>query len=241
MRQVREALWGVAAPVVGLGILVRSPSLWAVALVPSLVGVVWSLMALLQYASGTLQGGLLGWVGFVFVVSFAVMIVTIQVIIALLSPLLDLLSERTERVLGYQEARIVAGLAARLWSALLESGKLLAFKLVLAAFAFVVGLVPLIGLPLAALLVGLALALDFLDYPMARRLLPLSEKRRWVRVHPAAAAAFSLSCYVLLLVPGLGGLFLAPSVVGGTWLVSRTGLLGDGAVEESPAAGSGGA
>ena len=221
---LREALWGLSAPLVGTSLLVRNPSLWPVSLLPMGAGLLWSLLALLQYASGTLQGGFLGWIGFVFVASFAVLIVAVQVLIAVLSPLLDLLSEKTERIVGHEPLILSGTFLGRVLRALSEAGKLLVFKLVLGLAAFVVAMVPVVGFPLAVLMVGLVLALDFLDYPMARRLLPLAEKRRWLRVHSSAAVAFSLSCYAFLLVPGLGGLFLAPSVVGGTWLVCRTGF-----------------
>jgi CysZ protein len=73
--------------------------------------------------------------------------------------------------------------------------------------------------PLAALLTVLFLALEYADYALDARRVPVPSRLAWVFRHARPALGFGLSCLALSLVPFLLYLFLPSTVCGAALLV----------------------
>lgn len=211
-------LAGLSAPLHGARLLLSRRALWPYAALPVFLGLLWSAASLLYLWTLPASFGLAAVLAYLFAAALGLVIVIIQIAIALASPLLDYLAERSETELGIPPAGS-GSFWLRAPRALWEGIKLLGFKLLIFLVALLALTLPVIGVALFVLLSGLCLSLDFLDYPMARRDWPAARRRRWLRDHLPAVCTFSLVCYFGLLTPGLGGLLLAPLVIGGTWLV----------------------
>ncbi len=206
---------GFRAPLQGL-LALRHGKLWGLAWFPALLGISWS------YSAWTAQGyfaegGVLGWVAGAGLMG---LVVFVQLLLALLSPLLDSLSERAEPLwrgaTNLPKESFVAGVIR----ALEEGIRLLVWKLGLVILFspflfFDAG--KYIWMPLS----GFLIAVDFLDYPLSRRRLPFSQRKQLFRSHGASMLGYAIICNLLLLTPGLGGLTFLPCMLGGTWLVLR--------------------
>jgi CysZ protein len=150
----------------------------------------------------------------------------------LTAPILDLLSQRAER--RAQGFTVNEGKGLRF--EVVQSLRGALFFALAAPVAFLVGLVPFTGPPLATLWGAFALAFQFTDGPLTRRGLRFGEKRRWHRSWAAESLGFGLAGLLALLVP-FANLLLAPSLaVGATRLVLELGSSGEAPVREDEAA-----
>ena len=216
----RDAFDALAAPIVGARLLLTERSLWAPAALPVTLGLIWSLLSLGLAASTGLAGS-------IFIVLLSVTlaaaligaIVLVHLLLALCAPLFDWLSERTERVLGFQAQPSGDGWLQRSWRGAAIGFRLFFLKLALLLVVLVVSFMPPLGTVLSWVLIGFTLSVDFLDYPMTRRRWSAAHKRAWLGRHWSAVIVVSLLIYLLLIIPGAGGLLLAPAIIGGTWLV----------------------
>jgi uncharacterized protein involved in cysteine biosynthesis len=150
----------------------------------------------------------------------------------LTAPILDLLSQRTERrALGF---RVNEGKGLRFEIAQSLRGAL--FFAAAVPVAFLVSLVPFTGPPLATLWGAFALAFQLTDSPLTRQGLSFAQKRRWHRSWAAESLGFGLAGLLSLLVP-FANLLVAPALtVGATRLVLELGVSGVPAVREEEAA-----
>jgi CysZ protein len=238
LRRIAAGAWHVPA---GFAFLIRHPPLWPLAALPAALaggflvaglGLSWYLvprvedalapsparvgdvlalfaavgLGLLTLATGALLGFALG--------------------LALAGPLLDRLSERTERLLGARAAP-----ARGLRFEAMQSLKGALFFAVAVPLAFLVGLVPFVGPVLATVWSGFALGFQLTDGPLARRGMAFSEKLRFHGRWRPESIGFGLLGLLALLVP-LANLLMAPAlVVGATRLVVELlGLEGEEAV-----------
>ena len=229
-----QVLPALLSPLRGLWLLLTLPALWPYAMAPLLLGVGWSVVFLLQeMALPELPAGPqwyfrgLSWAaGAILWAS----VLWIQLLIAASAPLLDWLGEQTEEALGvlpkgpgFWRELLTLGFLRRTVVSLYEALRLLGFKLFLLLLAALLGLLPTVGPALAYVLSGLATGIDFIDYPLARRRLSLSQKLAWARTNWLATLAFGTAVFALLSVPVLAALLLPAGVVGGTELVFRLG------------------
>lgn len=211
----RSPLAGVAAPIHGL-IALKHGALWGLAWFPAILGLAWA------YSAWTAQGyfaegGVLGWLAGAGLMG---LVVFLQLLLALLSPLLDALSARAEPLWNAHPDFPQESAFAAMFRALEEGIRLLVWKLGLVILfspflLFEAG--QYVWMPLS----GFLIAVDFLDYPLSRRQLPFSERKRLFRKNAPAMLGYAIVCNVLLLTPGLGGLAFLPCMLGGTWLVLR--------------------
>ena len=89
--------------------------------------------------------------------------------------------------------------------------------------AFLIGLVPFVGPPLATLWGAFALAFQFTDGPLTRRGRDFGEKLRWHREWGPEAIGFGLAGLLAVLVP-FANLLVAPALtVGAARLVLDLG------------------
>ncbi len=93
---------------------------------------------------------------------------------------------------------------------------------ILALLTVVTVLVPpasIVTIPLKLLVTGLAVAYDFLDYPLSLRGAGVRSRAAFLRAHTGAAIGFGVAGALLLLVPGIGLALLPFGVAGATRLV----------------------
>ncbi len=211
----RTFLDGLRSPLEGL-LALRHGALWGLAWFPALLGLSWSYSAWTAHEF-FMEGGVLGWMAGAGLMG---LVVLLQLLLALLSPLLDALSQRAEPLWNSHPDLPHEGLAAGILRALEEGIRLLVWKLGLVILfspflLFDAG--RYVWMPLS----GFLIAVDFLDYPLSRRRLPFSQRKKLFRAHAPAMLGYAIMCNLLLLTPGLGGLAFLPCMLGGTWLVLR--------------------
>lgn len=218
---------GVGAPWRGLRLLATTRALWPWAVIPTALGLTWSILVAMQLAAGFATGGwLLAALAFLAGIALSAALLVIQTLLALASPILDLLSEETEEAVGARAPGpgLLRELAtARFWLRMLraftEALKLLGLKLILAALVLPLSFLPVLGPAIGILATATVTAIDFLDYPLARRDLALGRKLRWLAARPLRSIGFSLATLAWISIPVVGGFMLAPAVIGGTLLV----------------------
>jgi CysZ protein len=132
----------------------------------------------------------------------------------LVSPILDQLSRRVERIArGVSDDR-GSGLG---WE-ITESLRGAFYFLAAAPGVFLLALVPVAGPALAILWAGFTLAFQFSDPPLTRRGLDFSGKRAWHRRHRPEAVGFGLAGLLAFLIP-LADLLVAPALAAGATLL----------------------
>ena len=223
----------IAAPIIGIKIIARNRRMRWYALPTTLLGAAWGAFATLGAFAIPETGG--WWQSALAVIlewSLAATILFIQIMIALLAPILDLLSEETEAAIGTlppQPPLLRQIVTPAFWlqalGALLEAIKLLIFKLLLYGVSFLFVWIPAVGPYLAGLVAGIATGADFLDYPFARRYWTLRQKLQAIKPYWVAATVFGVMVYGLFEIPGLAGIMVAPCVVGGTLLLRHLELI----------------
>lgn len=90
----------------------------------------------------------------------------------------------------------------------------------IAAFAWVVGLIPLLTL-FSMAVTAFTLAFAFVSYPQTRRGWAIAPSLRQLLSRPGLVLGFGISVMLLSLVPFASGFFLPLHVVGGTWIFGR--------------------
>lgn len=139
----------------------------------------------------------------------------LAIALILTAPLLELIGRRAERI-----ARgITVDQSKGFWWEARESVKGALRLLLVAPVILVVGLIPLVGPPLAALWSAYVLSIQQTEAPLTRRGLGSRERRAWHKEWRAENMGFGLAGVVTLLVP-FANLLLGPALaVGATLLV----------------------
>jgi len=217
---VAEFTAGALAPFRGAAILLRQPKLLLFGMTPLLLGLLWSAFSLLQFSIPPAEAA--WWLRPVhWLVNTNLLIVI--VLIAITSPLLDYLGLKTEELCKLRRRKRfrLPNLAdARyLVFMLSEAARLFGFKLLVILLALIPAALPWPGPLLASFMVGMTIALDFVDYPLTRRGKSTASKKSWLKRYWPALFGFCLATWLLFITPGLGGLMLLPITIGGTLLV----------------------
>jgi uncharacterized protein involved in cysteine biosynthesis len=232
LRRAAAGAWHVPA---GFAFLLRNPSLWALAILPALLAGVLTVSGLVSgwYLLPRVEAVLVPSpqrVGDVLSLAASVVLGLVTVVTSLMlglglaliltAPLLDLLSQRTER--RVQGITVAEGRGLRF--ELAQSLKGAFFFAAAVPVAFAISLIPFAGPPLATLWGAYALAFQLTDGPLSRRGLGFGEKQAWHRYWRAETLGFGLVGLLTLLVP-FANLLLAPALtVGATRLVLELGL-----------------
>ena len=227
VRRAAAGAWHVPA---GFLFLFKNPPLWGLALLPAILACGLALTGLVSawyvlprmdaaFAPSSQQVGDVLSLGASIVLGMLTLttglMLGLGLALVLTAPLLDLLSQRTERrVRGFtvDEGR---GLSFEVAQSLKG-----AFVFALAVpLAFLIGLIPFAGPPLALLWGAHALVFQLTDGPLARRGLGFGQKQAFHRQWRAESLGFGLLGLLTLLVP-VANLLLAPALtVGATRLV----------------------
>lgn len=207
----------------------RHPSLWPLCILPIILTVVLVAAGLLagwrvgeplaswlieeRGPAAAVLGRLWTW-GAVATTMMAGMLLGLGLALLSAAPILEALSQRVESLWRGHVIREESSWSRELRDAFRGA----AYFLARAPLIFLVGLMPLIGPPIAALWGAHSLAFQQTEGPLARRGLDFAERRRWHRRHRAESLGFGLAGLVALLVP-LANLVILPTlVVGGTLL-----------------------
>ena len=226
IRRAGAGAWHVVA---GFAFLLRRPSLWPLAVLPTLLMVVCLIAGTLLavYSVGWVEGVLLPedsklttfgvfltmtvYVGTI----LAGLVLGLAVALLLSAPALERLSGRVDTLVRGEPVDRSRGLK---WE-LVQAFRGAFFFLAAAPGVFLLNLVPIVGPPLALWWGSYALAFQQTDAALARRGLDFAERREWHRLWKAESLGFGAAGLVTLIVPILG-FFLAPALaVGGTLLV----------------------
>ncbi len=135
------------------------------------------------------------------------------------SPFLDVLSERVERIVGKTDV-VEPRFFRSLWYSIKDLFKILAFYAVIIGPLLFLNLVPFVGgifyTLLSSSFAWLMLSMDFLSFPLNRRLIPFKVKWRFVWTNKWLCFGFGCNVFLLLFVPFLNLLLIPLAAVGGT-------------------------
>ena len=241
LRRVAAGAWHVPA---GFAFLLRHPPLWPLAVLPAVLtaallfaGLVlsWYFVPRIEDALAPSPARVGDFLALTASVALGLMTLATGAMLGfalglvLAGPVLDRLSERTERLAGDDGAAPPLGRGIRFEA--VQSLQAALFFALAVPLAFLVGLVPLVGPVLATIWGGFALGFQLTDGPLARRGLAFAAKLGWHSRWRPETLGFGLLGLLTLLVP-LANLLMAPAlVVGATRLVLELrGLEGEEAV-----------
>ena len=230
---------GVSAFFGGLGFIVGRPSMWGWAIIPTFVATVlfFGLGALAVWGGSSLAEHVLwdpgdgAWtvagIWALRVVFWLVgIVVSFLVALSLAQPLsgfaLDAIARRQELALGgrtWPDQPFFASMLRSLRVTLTALVVSLPMLGILAAITFLVPPASVVTIPAKFLVTGLAVAYDFLDYPLGLRGAGVRSRLGFIRDHFSAVIGFGAAAALLLLVPGLGLVLLPFGVAGAARLV----------------------
>lgn len=226
-----------AAPFRALGTLARTPRLWPLAAVPSLlfVALVAALAGLgyeffprlLAWLLAHLGGDSLGEAGAVtarillfVLLSFVAVLVPLVLVPPLAAPFMDALASRVDLCPECDEPRarqIARSLRVALTGLLLVTVP----QLVLFVLSLAIPVLAPLWIPLGAALGAFGLAYDVLDWPLSRRGMDARARLAFMRANPGLTRGLGLAVWVLFWVPGLSIVLLPAAVVGAVSLVNE--------------------
>lgn len=232
IRRLAAGAWHVPA---GLGYLLFRPRLWPRAALPALAAI-----------AGMVLGAVAGWLAAPRVEEAAVpaswppwmsiaariavwtwtplsgLVLGLALALLLAAPLLELLQQRVELLEAGRSPEDSRGLLRDA----LESVRGALYFALAAPFVFVIGLIPFLGPPLAAVWAASALAFQQTDSPLARRGRSFGERRRWHSEWRPESLGFGLAGLLLLVIP-IANLIAVPALaVGATRLVIELEAIG---------------
>ncbi len=230
---------GVSAFFGGVGFVVSRPAVWGWALIPTAVAtaIFVGLGALAVWGGMTLAERMLwdpgdgAWTTAGIWVLRAVfwlvgVVLSFLVAISLAQPLsgfaLDAIARRQELALGgrpWPDQPFVASALRSLRVTLTALAVSLPLLALLALITFAFPPASVVTIPLKFLVTGLAVAYDFLDYPLGLRGAGVRSRFGFIRHHFAAVLGFGAAAALVLLVPGVGLVLLPFGVAGAARLV----------------------
>ncbi len=226
LRRAAAGAWHVLS---GFWFLLRNPSLWPLAALPAiaavvcLIGGVFAAYYAIPYLEKTLipHGKVPDGVGFVMVLLLAVgtfgagLVLGLALALLLSAPLLELLSRKVDARVRGEAVDRSHGFRWEMTQAF--RGTL--YFVAAAPGVFLLGLIPVVGPPLAILWGSYALAFQQTDAALARRGMNFAERRAWHRYWKLESLGFGFAGLVFLIVPLANFLIVPALTVGGTLLV----------------------
>lgn len=145
------------------------------------------------------------------------------VTLAVASPFIERISQRTERELGGIPSPVDEPFWRSVRRGVRDAAVLIGTGIVTGALVFLIGLIPVVGGVLGwatgALVGGRALAIELTGTPGDARGIALRERQRLVASRRALSLGFGACVYLAFLVPGGAVLATPASAVGGTLLL----------------------
>lgn len=223
--------------------MLRQPRLFGLGLIPPLITTL--LFVTLFFTAAWLAPGLAvlitpfaeGWTGaealralvtLLLVLLSGVLLVLLftATTLALGAPLYDRISERVDAKLGHFVREPDERPVAAIWSALKHLAKVAAITIPVAVGLLLVGLLPVLGTPLAALgsatFGGWMIAMEMIGSAASRRgLRTFAHRQALLRRNPWLVLGFGIPTFLLLSVPALSLVVFPIATAGGTLLARR--------------------
>ncbi|GAA0544001.1 EI24 domain-containing protein [Paractinoplanes ferrugineus] len=246
MSAARQFLQGATLLVRGLGLVLRSPKLLGLGLLPAVIsGVLYAvaLFLLLDFLPQLSRGvtwfaddwsaggrdvvrvvagfGLLGVAGLLGILTFTAVTLLIG------DPFYERISELVEDRFGGVRDAVEVSFWESLRRSLVDSVRLIGLSILFGVPLFALGFVPIIGqtvIPvLGALVGGWLLAVELTGVPFQRRGKRIGDRRAALRGARPLALGFGVAVFCCFLIP-LGAVLLMPAAVAGATLLSRSVL-----------------
>lgn len=245
----RRAFAGAAFAPRGIALFAKTPSLWALGLLPPFLALL--IVAVLAVVLGVYVDDLVLWATpfaddpswspawrTAVRLSFGIGIFAAYVLLAVLSfaavtnligqPFFEMISDRIEKSLGNAPAETDTSWWRTLPRATAGSIVILAIFLSIMIPLFVLGFVPAIGqtvVPLVGAMVsGFFLSIEVMSIPLDRRGMRLRERLAFHWRHRAVVTGFGIAFVLLFMIPLMNIVAMPGAIVGGTLLARR--LLG---------------
>jgi CysZ protein len=242
---VRQFVLGMSLLGRGVGLVLRTPRLLGLGLLPALIaGALYaaalvSLIIFLPDLSRTVTWFADGWGSWRDVLrvlgGFALLgagvllgVLTFTAVTLLIGdPFYEAISERVEHRYGGVPDAVEVPFWRSLGRSLVDSLRLIAVSIVCGIPLFALGFVPVIGqiVPpvLGGAIGGWLLALELSGAPFQRRGQRLRDRRRVFRANRPLALGFGVAVFLCFLIP-LGAILIMPAAVAGATLLSRAAL-----------------
>lgn len=232
---------GVGAFFGGLGFIVSRPSMWGWALIPTIIATVlfvalggaavWGGTGLAERILSNSDGGWSSAGHWALRVVFWIAGVAFSFLLALsfAQPIsgfaLDAIARRQEVALTgrtWPDQPLLASAIRALSVTLTALAVSLPLLVILWLITFFFPPASVVTVPLKFVVTGLAIAYDFLDYPLGLRGSGVRSRIRFISDHFSAVLGFGVAAALLLLVPGVGLILLPFGVAGAARLVVAT-------------------
>jgi CysZ protein len=243
---VRQFVLGMSLLGRGLGLVLRSPRLLGLGLLPALIagalyaaGLITLIMFLPDVARGVTwfaDDWATGWRDLLQVLAGLALIgaavllgvLTFTAVTLLIGdPFYEKISERVEHRYGGVPDEVEVPFWRSLGRSLVDSLRLIGMSVVCGIPLFVLGFVPVVGqiVPpvLGGAIGGWLLTLELTGAPFQRRGQRLRDRRRVFRAHRPLALGFGVAVFLCFLIP-LGAILIMPAAVAGATLLSRRAL-----------------
>jgi len=240
---VRQFFAGAGLLGRGLELVLRSPRLLALGLLPALIAGILYVVALVflirfvpdlaRFSTGFADGwgsgarDLLEILAGIAIVGVAVLLGLLAftaVTLAIGDPFYERISELVERRYGGVPDAVEVGFWRSLGRSVVDSIRLITLSILAGIPLFLLGLIPVVGQVvspvLGALVGGWLLAVELTGAPFQRRGQRLRDRRRVLRAHRPQALGFGVAVFLCFLIP-LGAIFLMPAAIAGATLLSR--------------------
>jgi len=240
---VRQFLTGAGLLGRGLGLVLRSPRLLALGLLPALISGALYAVALVvlvdflpRLSAATTwfaDGWATGWrdlirvlagVGLVGVALLLGILTFTAVTLLIGDPFYERISELVEDRFGGVPDGVEVGFWRSLARSLVDSVRLVGLSILVGIPLFVLGLLPFVGqtvIPaLGAAIGGWLLALELTGVPFQRRGQRLRHRRKALRAQLPLTLGFGVAVFLCFLLP-LGAVLLMPAAIAGGTLLSR--------------------
>ncbi|GIF24205.1 CysZ protein [Actinoplanes tereljensis] len=243
MTAVRQFLQGAALLARGLGLILRSPKLLVLGLVPALIsGILYTaaLVALVDFLPRLSRGvtwfaddwaegwrdlaRVLGGAGLLGVAVLLGILTFTAVTLLIGDPFYERISELIEDRFGGVPDEVEVTFWQSLRRSLVDSLRLIALSILFGIPLFVLGFLPVVGqtvIPvLGAMVGGWLLAVELTGVPFQRRGKRLADRRAALRLARPRTLGFGVAVFCSFLIP-LGAVLLMPAAVAGATLLAR--------------------
>ncbi|MFI5895293.1 EI24 domain-containing protein [Actinoplanes sp. NPDC051513] len=246
MSVVRQFLFGASLLARGLGLILRSPKLLGLGLLPAVItGILYgaALIALIDFLPQLSRGvtwfaddwsggwrdltRVLGGAGLLGVSALLGILTFTAVTLLIGDPFYERISELVEDRFGGVPGEVEVGFWRSLGRSLVDSLRLIGLSILIGIPLFLLGFLPLVGqtvIPvIGALIGGWLLAVELTGVPFQRRGKRLADRRIALRANRPLALGFGVAVFCCFLIP-LGAVLLMPAAVTGATLLARTAL-----------------
>jgi CysZ protein len=147
--------------------------------------------------------------------------------LALATPINDVISARTEKILLGEKYESMPGLT--LWKGLLHTCQHLTLTLSIGIPLAILAIIPFINVAFVwidILFASLVLSLEFMDIPLSKRVFRYFQKWGYLKNHFFYLFGFGVVCFLMMTIPIVNLALMPLNIIGGTWLyLKREGKL----------------